>query len=102
LAAEVQAAAEEEHRAAADVLRDAVVGYLENRRWRLREEDLRHARELGLADDDTFVADEYRRTIGERIAEGLASARQGQLVDGDAVFVRIEAELSALAAQDRK
>ena len=102
LAAEIHAAADEEHRPATDVLRDAVVGYLENRRWRLREEDLRRARELGLADDDGPLTDEYRQTIGDKIAQGLASAHQGRLIDGDAVFVRIEAELSALEAQERK
>lgn len=86
---------------ATDVLRDAVVGYLENRHWRLCEEDLRHARQLGLAADDTSPTDEYRCSIGEKIAQGLASARQGTLVDGDSVFMRIEAELTALEAQER-
>ncbi|MGA3397707.1 MAG: hypothetical protein ABSC95_00700 [Acetobacteraceae bacterium] len=36
LAAELQAAADEEHRSAAEVARDALEGYLEARRWRLR------------------------------------------------------------------
>jgi hypothetical protein len=102
LAAEIKAAADEEQRPARDVLRDAVIGYLENRRWRLREEDMPRARALGLAEDDAPLMDEYRRSIGEMIAKGLASARQGQLVDGDAVFVRIEAELDALDARQRK
>ena len=100
LAAEIVAAASEEHRPVADVLRDAVVGYLENRRWRSAEQDPQTARKLGLAEDDVRPTDEYRRSIGGKIAVGLASAMQGRLVDGDAVFVRIEAELRALEAKE--
>jgi hypothetical protein len=102
LAAEIQAAAGEEHRPAADVLKDAVTGYLENRRWRLREENLRQARKLGLADDAGSMTDEYRRAIAEKIAEGIEQARQGRLVDGNTVFVRIEAELGALETESRR
>ena len=100
LAAEIQAAADEEHRPAAEVLRDAVIGYLENRRWRLDEEDLRQARALGLADEDARPTDEYRRSIDDKIAQGLVSAPEGRLVDGEAVFIRIDAKLGALEAKD--
>jgi hypothetical protein len=101
LAAEIEAAANEENRPVADVLRDAVVGYLENRRWRSAEEDPQTARKLGLAEDDSPPSDEYRRSISDKIAVGVASAKQGHLVDGEAVFVRVEAELRTLEAKER-
>ena len=102
LMAEMEAAADEEHRPVADVLRDAVDGYLENRRWRLAEEDLKTAHKLGLTEDDMSPTDEYRRSIRDKIAAGLASAKAGRLTDGEAVFVRIEAELSGLEAKERR
>jgi antitoxin ParD1/3/4 len=43
-----------------------------------------------------FRKDEIRR----QIAEGVASLRAGQGVDGEAVFDRIEAELDALERDD--
>ena len=53
LATELQAAADEEHRSAAEVVRDALEGYLEARRWRLNADtEQARARELGLPDDD--------------------------------------------------
>jgi predicted transcriptional regulator len=103
LAAEIKAAAEDEHRPAADVVREALVGYLENRRWQQHaEQELSRARELGLPDDDVPLTSEYRPTIREKIAQGLESARQGRLVDGEAVFARIDAELDELERQGRR
>jgi hypothetical protein len=37
-----------------------------------------------------------REEIRKKIAQGLDSQRQGKLVDGEAVFDRLEAELDAL------
>jgi predicted transcriptional regulator len=103
LAAAIQAVAEDEHRPAADVVRDALEGYLEGRGWRRRsEQELSRARELGLPNDDVPLTQEYRQTIREKIAEGLASAQQGRLVDGEAVFARIDAELDELERQGHK
>jgi len=57
LVAELQAAAREEHRSATEVVRDALEGYLEARRWRLNaDNDLARARELGLPDDDVLLS----------------------------------------------
>jgi hypothetical protein len=47
-------------------------------------------------DDDVPLTTEYRRTIREKIAQGLESARQGKLVDGEAVFARINADIDEL------
>ena len=60
------------------------------------------ARALGLPDDDQPLTDAYRQTLRDKIAQGLTSARQGKLVDGEAVFARIEAELVELDKQDRR
>jgi hypothetical protein len=63
LAKEVRAAAEEEHRQAGDVLRDAVERYLRERRWqKIFAYGERRARELGLSEEDIprLIA-EYRR-----------------------------------------
>lgn len=102
LAAEIAAAADEENRPVADVLQDAVIGYLENRRWRLKEEDLQTATKLGLAEDDVTPADEYRRSSSDKITVALASAKQGRRVDGETVFVRIEAELRAIEDKEAR
>ena len=102
LLAEVAAAADEEHRPVADVVRDLVARGLSERRWKAHtEQEFRRARELGLPDDDQPMTVEYRQTLREKIAQGLASARAGKLVDGDAVFARIEAEMTALEQQGR-
>jgi|SRR5271157_2414983 len=102
LLAEVEAAADEEHRPVADVLRDLVERGLGERRWKAHsEQEFRHARELGLPDDDQPMTDEYRQALREKITQGLASARQGKLVDGDAVFARIEAEMVEFERQGR-
>jgi hypothetical protein len=103
LLAEVEAAANEEHRPVDDVLRDLVAQGLSERRWKAHsDQELRHARELGLPDvDDQPMSDKYRQTIREKIAQGMESARQGKLVDGDAVFARIKAEMTALEQPGR-
>jgi hypothetical protein len=63
LAKEVRAGAEEEHRQASDVLRDAVERYLRERRWqKIFAYGERRARELGLSEEEIprLIA-EYRR-----------------------------------------
>jgi predicted transcriptional regulator len=103
LAAEIKTVAENEHRPAADVLREVLESYLESRRWqRHAEQELSRARKLGLPDDDVPLTSEYRQTIREKIAQGLQSARQGRLVDGEAVFARIDVEVDELERQRRK
>lgn len=103
LVAEVRTIANEEHRPAADVLRDLVECALAERRWKAEEEQtFARARELGLPDDDAPLTDEYRRTIREKIAEGLTSARSGRLVDGEAAFARIFARIDEDDRQGQK
>ncbi len=95
LLAEVEAAADEEHRPVAELLRDLVErGLGERRRQARAEKEFQLARDLGLPDDAQPVTDAYRRAIREKIAAGMESARQGKLVDGDAVFARIRAEMA--------
>ncbi len=63
LLAEVQAAADEEHRPAGDVLREAVERYLRERRWqKIFAYGEQRARTLGLAEADIprLIA-EYRQ-----------------------------------------
>jgi predicted transcriptional regulator len=103
LQAKVEEAAAEEHRPAGEVLNDAVERYLRLEHGRLHAEwETRQARELGLPADDRPLTPEYRRTIGEKIDQGMESARQGRLVDGEAVFARIEAELVELERNGRE
>ena len=102
LLAEVEATAERERRSSADVLRDALESYLACRRWdRDAAQDRAKARELGLPDDDAPPSAEYRRSIREKIAAGLASARAGRLLDGEDVFASIHAELDEIERQSR-
>jgi hypothetical protein len=69
LAAEVEAAAAEESRPAAEVLRDAVERYLRERRWqKLFAYGEARARELGLSEED----------VPRLIAEYRRDRRQGQ------------------------
>ena len=102
LAAEIQAAADDEQRPAAEVVRDALEGYLENHRSRLRERGSQRARELGLPDDDVPFTPEYRQIIREKIALGVRSLRDGKGADGDAFFAKLEAEFEELERQGAK
>ncbi len=71
LLAEIRAAAEEEHRAPQDLVGEAVERYLWERRW--------------FSKDDVHV----------KIAQGLASLRQGKGLDGETVMAELLAELDA-------
>jgi hypothetical protein len=66
---EIEAAAEEEHRAPGELVGEAVERYLSERRW--------------------FRKDE----VHAKIAQGLESLRQGKGLDGDAVMAELLAEL---------
>jgi metal-responsive CopG/Arc/MetJ family transcriptional regulator len=63
LLAEVQAAANEEHRSRDEVVREAIERYLRNRRWqRLLAYGERQAQSLGLTDADVpRLIEEYRQ-----------------------------------------
>ena len=102
LQAQIEAAAAEEHRPAGEVLREAVERYLQTQHGNLHAEwELQQGRDLGLPSDDPPLTPEYRRTIREKIEQGLESVRQGRVVDGEAVFARIEAELVELEHSGR-
>ncbi len=99
LLAEIQAEAREEHRPADDVLRDVIQRGLAERRWQVHAEQARdRAREAGLPDDedDQPMTDEYRADIGEKIAQGVRSLREGRVTDGPAFMARMDAELAEL------
>jgi predicted transcriptional regulator len=68
---ELQAAAEEEHRAPSELVGEAVERYLWERRW--------------------FRKDE----VHSKIAQGLESLRQGKGLDGETVMAELLAELDA-------
>jgi predicted transcriptional regulator len=68
---EIEAAAEEERRAPSELVGEAIERYLSERRWFRRNEA--HA----------------------KIARGLASLRQGEGLDGEAVIAELLAELDA-------
>jgi antitoxin ParD1/3/4 len=68
---EIQAAAEEEHRAPSELVGEAVKRYLSERRW--------------------FRKDE----VHTKIAQGLESLRQGKGLDGETVMTELLAELDA-------
>lgn len=68
LLAEVQAAADEEHRPSAELVREAIERYLQDRRWqRLVAYGQTRARELGLTEAD----------LPRLIAEARQEHRQG-------------------------
>jgi hypothetical protein len=102
LAAEVQAAADDEHRPAAEIVRDTLEGYLENRRWLLREQDAQQARERGLPDNDLPLTSEHRQTMRAKIAQGVRSLRAGKGTDGEALFAKMDADFEELERQGRK
>jgi len=71
LLVEVEAAAEEERRAAGELVGEAIERYLSERRW--------------------FRKDE----VHLKIAQGLASLQHGKGLDGEAVMAELLAELDA-------
>jgi len=105
LLAQIRSEAAKDHRPAADLLRDLLEqGLMERREWQAHaEQERQRARELGIHEpaDDEPMTDEYRQAIREKIAQGLASAQQGKLVDGASVFARIRAELDQIEQQER-
>jgi hypothetical protein len=101
LLAEVEAVAEVEHRPTNDVLRDLVERGLSKRWQEHAEREMAKVRELGIAEDDQPMTDEYRATIREKIAQGVRSLREGNVTDGDAFMARMDAELAELERQGR-
>ncbi len=98
LAAEVQAVANEEHHAPADVVRDALENYFEIRRWQQHTSPER-AHALGLPNDGIPLTAEYRRAVREKIAQGLRSLREHKDADGEAFMAQMDAELAELERQ---
>ena len=97
LVSKLRAVAEQEHRSTAAVVADALENYLEARRWQLdAEQELAHARALGLPDDDVLVTPEFRQSIRQKITQGVRSLRDGKGADGEAFFARMEAEFDEL------
>jgi predicted transcriptional regulator len=74
---EIQAAADEEHRAPGEIVGEAIERYLSERRW--------------------FRKDE----VHAKIAEGLESLRQGKGLDGETVMAELIAELDEPDAHAR-
>ncbi len=102
LQAKLNAAAAEEHRSAGEVLSEAIDRYMQSEHLSLYADwEIQQARTLGLPIEDRSPSPDYRATIREKIDQGLESARQGRLVDGEAVFARIEAELVELERCER-
>jgi hypothetical protein len=100
LAAEVEAAAQEDHRAVDDVLRDIIEHGLSERRWKAHAaKEHQRAREAGLPDDDRPMNDEYRQSFRGKIAQGLQSLRDGKGTDGEAFMAKMDAELAELERQ---
>jgi hypothetical protein len=103
LLAEVEAAADEEHRPVAEVLRDLVERGLGMRRWQARaEKERQRARELGLPEDDGPTTDEYRQTLCRKIAQGVQSLREGKLTDGKKFTAQMDVELALLERQGQE
>jgi predicted transcriptional regulator len=105
LLAEVKAAAAQERRPVADVLRDLVeLGLAERREWMAHAEKGRQRSiDLGIHDpeDDEPMTDEYRQDIREKIAQGLKSLREGRYIDGETFMAKMDAELAELERQGR-
>ena len=95
LLAELEAAANEEHRPVADMARDLIERGLGERRWQAHaEKERQRAHALGLPDDDQPMTDEYRQAIRAKIAQGVQSLREGRVTDGPAFMARLDAELA--------
>ena len=102
LQAEVEAAADEEHRPVAEVVLDLVERGLSERRWQAHaEKEFQRARGVGLPDDAQPMIDEYRRTICEKITQGVQSLREGRVVDGETFMARMNAELATSERQGK-
>jgi len=105
LLAEVKAAATQDRRPVADVLRDLVAqGLAARREWQAHaERERQRAIDLGIHDpaDDEPMTDEYRQDIREKIAQGLKSLREGRFTDGEAFMAKMDAELAELERQGR-
>jgi predicted transcriptional regulator len=71
----IQAAAEEEHRSAQELVGDAIERYLAERRFYSRDE------------------------VHAKIAAGLKSLRDGKAIDGEAAMAELLAELDGPAAR---
>jgi len=103
LLAEIEAAAEQDHLSAADLLRDLVErGLAERREWQAHaERERQRAIDLGIHDpaDDEPMTDEYRQDIREKIAQGLKSLRDGRFTDGESFMAKMNAELAELERQ---
>lgn len=93
LLAELQAEADKEHRSAHELLRDLLERGLRERRWDAHvKQERQRARDSGLPSDDQPMTDDGQ-SIHDKISQGLASARAGRLVDGDAFMALMQAEL---------
>jgi Arc/MetJ-type ribon-helix-helix transcriptional regulator len=69
LIAQIEAQAGDEHRAASDVVKDAMTCYMRQKRWqKIRDYGAARARELGITEDD----------IPRLIAESRAERQQGR------------------------
>jgi hypothetical protein len=102
LMTERQAAADQQHRPIAEVVRELVEEGLEERHRRAHVEQERlHARERGLLDTGQPLTEEYRQTIHEKISQGLHSLREGKGTDGKTFFTELYSELEALDQQGR-
>ena len=99
LLAAIEAVASDERRPAADIVREALERYL-SQHEALHETPIQ-ARALGLPDDDEPVTEAYRSAVRAKIAQGLASAKAGRLVDGEAVFSRLFKVLEKPERSDR-
>ncbi len=103
LAAEIEAAAEQEGRPAAALLCELVEhGLLERRRWLAQAaQERQRAIELGIHDpaDDEPMTDEYRLSIRDKIDQGLKSLQEGKGTDSAAFFAQIYAEVDDLERQ---
>jgi hypothetical protein len=102
LLAKIQAAAEEAHRSAGDMLRDVIERGLNAGAWQAHvAKEYQRAHEVGILEqgDGKPITDEYRQVIREKIARGVHSLREGRMTDGAAFMARMDAELAELERQ---